>query len=260
MLGLIWTHLFVPPLGITQSFLHAFWRTKWAFIWNILWVAQCHAEVHAALKDKVSAGAVWEQTIAWQLFWEQASANKGSTKTWHSFLAGLCKPLTKPLVSPQTECRYYTLRALFLGNFDHSAASSKTILSTPTCKTLQPLWHLVTCPSRYVAWMDLNELRGAKETETLRTQGLPSDFYLQISRKHISFLKKNKENRITVTTVHCKETNVPATYNINRQNPNLSYTSCSKDSTKMYFKAPIATLTSKGPQPFSQWATKRFQY
>lgn len=204
-------HSASSQMQITQSFPHAFWRTKWVFIWNILQVAQCHAEVHPALKDKVLAGAVWKQTIAWQLFWEQAFPNKGSTKTWHSFLAGLCKPPTKPLVSAQTECLYYTLRALLLGNLDHSARSSKTILSTRMCKTLPPLWYLVTCPSRYVARMDLDELEEAKEIETLRTQGLPSDFYLQISRKHKSLLKKNKESRTPITTAHCKETNAPAT-------------------------------------------------
>lgn len=59
--------------------------------------------------------------------------------------------------------------------------------------------------------MDLDELGGAKETETLRTQGLPSDFYLQISRIHKLFLKKNKQNHITITTAYCKETNAPAT-------------------------------------------------
>jgi len=92
----------------------------------------------------------------------------------------------------------------------------------------------------------------------LRTQRLPNNFYLQFSKKQKSFLKKNKENHIAVTTAYCRDQHTYY-YNINGQNPNLSYTSRSKDSTKAYLKAPVATLTSKGPQPFSQY-TNRYQY
>lgn len=139
-------------------------------------VARCHAEVHAALEDKLLAGAVCKQTTAWQLFWGQASANKGSTKPWHSFLAGLCKPLTKPLLSAQTECRYYSLSALFLGNFDHSAGSSRATLSTPTCKNPADTAIPRHTPSRNVARMDLDELRGQRNWKCSGSKGFQMTF------------------------------------------------------------------------------------
>lgn len=90
-----------------------------------------------------------EACLTWQLFWEQASMNKGSTQAWHSFPAGLCKPWTKPPLSAQTECWHYTWRALLLGKSDHRAESSGIILSSSTRRILWPLQYLVTCSSWY---------------------------------------------------------------------------------------------------------------
>lgn len=92
--GLIWTY-FIPPclrsLQISQ-------RIKWKYLVST-WVPPRGTPSTEAL-----LGAVWKQSPAWQLFWEQASMNKGSREPWHSSPAGLCKPGTKPPVSAQSEC------------------------------------------------------------------------------------------------------------------------------------------------------------